>query len=242
MVWKVTPLFASWLASPTNNVLFTSGILSASSTVLELGCGVSALVGLATGPLVSRYVLSDQSYVARFVEQNIQQNRKSPPPQQHLPSSSSSRSSSSRKAKPSPAGAGAAANTSNVVFRPLDWELDTPTRALAIPDVVVACDCIYNDALILPFVQTCVDACRLRSSEDDTDAEGRRPCVCVVAQQLRDPEIFEGWLKEFMREGFRVWRLADSELPEGLRSSLGFVVHVGILGESLESSPGSTKG
>lgn len=240
MVWKVTPLFASWLASPTTNILFTSGVLSSASTVLELGCGVSALVGLATGPLVSRYVLSDQSYVARFVEQNIQQNRKS--------SSSSSRSSSSRKSKSQPPAGGVAAavtmvttTSSNVVFHPLDWELDTPTRALAAPDVVVACDCIYNDALIPPFVQTCVDACRLRSSQDDV-GPGGPPCVCVVAQQLRDPEIFEDWLKEFMRKGFRVWRLADRELPEGLRSSSGFVVHIGILGESLESSPGSGRG
>lgn len=103
--------------------------------------------------------------------------------------------------------------------------------------MVIACDCIYNEALIPPFVQTCVDTCRLRPSlrhgrdEGDKDDEDDRPCVCVVAQQLRDPEIFETWLREFISAGFRVWRLPDDELPEGLGSSSGFVVHVGILRE-----------
>lgn len=103
--------------------------------------------------------------------------------------------------------------------------------------MVIACDCIYNEALIPPFVQTCVDTCKLRRPSEhnkdkkgnDENHEGDRPCVCVVAQQLRDPEIFEAWLREFSAAGFRVWRLPDNELPEGLKSSSGFVVHVGIL-------------
>ncbi|KAF3767741.1 hypothetical protein M406DRAFT_328799 [Cryphonectria parasitica EP155] len=226
VVWKVTPLFASWLSSgagssgsssnSSSNVLARAGLLTSASTILELGCGVSALVGLATAPLVRRYILTDQQYVARFVEQNIEQNRRSLPTR---------------------------AAGDNLTFHALDWELDTPTPALCVPDLVVACDCIYNEALITPFVQTCADACRLRSSENERGGGGgggsgtdrnvveRRPCVCVVAQQLRDPDVFEGWLKESMRKGFRVWRVPDAELPEGLRTSSGFVVHIGILSE-----------
>lgn len=239
VVWKVTPLFASWLASPTTNLFFRTGLLGPTSTVLELGCGVSALVGLAVGPLVSRYVLSDQSYVAKFVEQNLQQNtrngqnrRRNPPP----PSKSSRSNKGKSSHPPARDSSGGGGNSRSVTFHPLDWELDAPTRDLAVPDVVVACDCIYNDALIPPFVQTCVDACRLRSSGDDLDDDDapRPPCVCVVAQQLRDPEIFEGWLREFVRKGFRVWRVPDDELAEGLRSSSGFVVHVGVLREAFE--------
>lgn len=239
VVWKVTPLFASWLASPATNLFFRTGLLDPSSTVLELGCGVSALVGLAVGPLVSSYVLSDQSYVARFVEQNIQQNtqdqnrKQKPPPPKSSSTSRSNRGKSSSSSHPPPRN-GSSAGNGTITFHPLDWELDAPTRALAEPDVVVACDCIYNDALIPPFVQTCVDACRLRPSDDDAGGKPPRPCVCVVAQQLRDPEIFEGWLSEFVRKGFRVWRVPDEELAEGLRSSSGFVVHVGVLREALE--------
>lgn len=226
MVWKVTPLFAAWLASPANNILFRSGLLTPSSTILELGCGVSALVGLAAGPLVGHYVLTDQQYVARFVEQNISQNRRP------APTRSTRRSKGGARTHDMTA---TADRGGHITFRALDWELDTPTpAAIGLPDVVVACDCIYNEALIPPFVQTCVDACGLRPEEDGGGSEERRPCVCVVAQQLRDPEIFEGWLKEFMRNGFRVWRLPDAELPEGLRSSSGFTVHIGILREAIE--------
>ncbi|KAJ4418915.1 Ribosomal protein lysine methyltransferase [Gnomoniopsis sp. IMI 355080] len=236
VVWKVTPLFASWLSSPSN-ILFQTGIASATSTVLELGCGVSALVGLATAPLVKRYVLTDQNYVAKLVDLNIAQNkRKAPPP------STSRKSKANKAAAAVPASSSSAAASGNVEFHSLDWETDTPHATLCIPDVVVACDCIYNDALIPPLVQTSVEACRLKlgSAEHNKGAgEGvlsvTMPCVCIVAQQLRDPEIFEAWLKEFMVKGFRVWRLPDEELPEGLRESSGFVVHIGILQEAFES-------
>ncbi|KAK7704918.1 Ribosomal protein lysine methyltransferase [Diaporthe eres] len=228
VVWKVTPMFASWLASPTN-ILFRTGVLSASSTVLELGCGVSALVGLALGPLVSRYVLSDQPYVARFVEQNLEQNRG--------PSPARPAGKSRGRGKASPSSSSSSAGGS-IAFHPLDWEADTPTAELTGRgaaarsfDLVLGCDCVYNEALVPPFAQTCLDVCRLRSA-DGGGPEGapvRPPCVCLVAQQLRDPEIFEAWLREFCAKGFRVWRVPDGELPEGIRSNMGFVVHVCVL-------------
>lgn len=181
------------------------------------------------GPLVGRYVLSDQSYVARFVEQNLVQNRRAT----MTSSSSSTKNSSSRKVKTSSVAGGnnSGRGGANITFQLLDWELDRPGHSLA-SDMVIACDCIYNDALIPPFVQTCVDTCRLRRSSEDDDDEKKRACVCVVAQQLRDPEIFEAWLREFSTAGFRVWRLPDDDLPDGLKSSSGFVVHVGILREA----------
>ncbi|ROW09555.1 hypothetical protein VMCG_02658 [Cytospora schulzeri] len=236
VVWKVTPPFATWLASPDTNLFFKSGVLSSTSTVLELGCGVSALVGLAVGPLVSRYVLSDQPYVSRS-SKNTRKGKDNPS------SSSNSRTTTTTTTHTSP-GTG----TGNIIFRPLDWETDTPDSSLAAGgenpsssfDFLVACDCIYNEALIPSFTQTCADVCRLRSSslpdagfsspyEYEEGKEQQRPCVCVVAQQLRDPEVFEAWLREFRAKGFRVWRVPDGELPEALRSTSGFVVHVGIL-------------
>lgn len=222
-------MFASWLASPTN-ILFRTGVLSASSTVLELGCGVSALVGLALGPVVSRYVLSDQPYVARFVEQNLEQNRGAPPARPAGKARGRGKGASSSASSSSGVGAGGG----SIAFHPLDWEADTPTAELTglgaaarSFDLVLGCDCVYNEALVPPFAQTCLDVCRLRSAEDDSG--GGEPCVCLVAQQLRDPEIFEAWLREFCAAGFRVWRVPDGELPEGLRSNMGFVVHVCVL-------------
>ncbi len=131
------------------------------------------------------------------------------------------------------AAAAAAAGRARIGFAPLDWETDEVTPALAGPgggsfDVVVACDCIYNEALVEPFVATCVDVCRLRGGGAGDEGEEQQPCVCVVAQQLRDPLIFEAWATRFVRS-FHAWRVPDELLVEGLRSSRGFVVHVGVL-------------
>lgn len=219
VVWKITPLVADWLAA-SDNLLWATGILSSSSAVLELGCGISGLVGLVLTPLVARYTLTDQSYVARLVEKNIGENA-------HLLSSRQpGKTSQKRKGKSS-----AVQPKTQLHFVPLDWELDEVTQSLTgdgsvkVFDVVVACDCIYNDTLIKPLVLACADACRLGRADESS---GDRPAVCLVAQQLRDPEIFEGWIKEFSRY-FRVWRVPDNALSKELRSNPGFVVHLGIL-------------
>lgn len=244
VVWKVTPLFAGWLSAP-NNLLFRTGILAHpgrqqdGSTVLELGCGVSGLVGLATAPLVGRYVLTDQSYVARLVEANIAQYKPAAPSSRKTHAAISGRKGG--RPKPLPPPAVAPGRDATLHFRALDWETDTPHATLCgTPDVVVACDCIYNDALIVPLVSTIFETCRLKTAaggREGEDKSAQTPCVAVVAQQLRDPEIFEAWLREFMAKGFRVWRVPDGELPEGLRESSGFVVHAGILKEAFDGRP-----
>ena len=122
--------------------------------------------------------------------------------------------------------------SSKITAKSLDWETDEVTLSLTGSestksfDAVIACDCIYNDALIEPLVQTCIDVCKLRKSEND--GEGVEPTVCIVAQQLRSAEVFEGWLKAFYAV-FRVWRVPDEELIDGLKSDSGFVIHIGIL-------------
>lgn len=192
--------------------------------MLELGCGISGLVGLALSPLVSRYVLTDQTYVARLVEKNLEENLV---PQQRS-------SSQKRRGKSS---SSSAANPVNLCFKALDWELDEVTASLTgSPDVasfdaVITCDCIYNETLIEPLVQTCADACGLRQRSQEADAqseEAATPTLCIVAQQLRDPEIFEGWIKAFSTR-FRVWRVPEEALSNELRANTGFVVHVGVL-------------
>ncbi len=187
--------------------------------MLELGCGVSGLVGLAVAPTVQRYVLTDQRYVARLVEKNIGENTDRASPKAPNPAPQK------RKGKPL-----IGRPRFNLRFTPLDWEQDevstrlTGDEATKSFDAVLACDCIYNEALIQPLVQTCVDVCRLR----DSDINAGEPTVCIVAQQLRDPDILESWMKEFYRY-FRTWRIPGGALSEALRSDPGFVIHIGIL-------------
>ncbi|KAJ4149804.1 Ribosomal protein lysine methyltransferase [Fusarium falciforme] len=175
------------------------------------------LSALALAPRVARYVLTDQSYVQRLLQRNIDENL-------------GVRSGLLRHVY---------ANWEpSINFTTLDWETDEVTPSLTGSgevrsfDAVVACDCVYNYALVSPFVQTCVDACRLRSVDDAFTGDDSRPCICVIGQQLRNDEVFESWLETF-HASFRVWRVPDDALPEDLRSSAGFVVHIGVLREEM---------
>lgn len=230
-------MFAQWISSP-ENILFTNGILSAQSTVVELGCGISALVGLLLAPKIASYILTDQTYVSKLLEQNIEENKDvltTKPAAAGRGTKSSSSSSRRSKGRPSVVRRASSSTSDRLTFRSLDWETDTVTSSLTGSqtvrsfDAVVCCDCIYNEALVEPLVQTCADICRLRADDEAImSSEGILPCICVVAQQLRNSDVFEAWLTRFARD-FDVWRVPDSHLVEGLRSNTGFAVHIGIL-------------
>ncbi|TVY26766.1 Diaminohydroxyphosphoribosylamino-pyrimidine deaminase [Lachnellula hyalina] len=222
VVWKITPLFASWITTSANPFL-KHDILDSSSAVLELGCGISGIIGLTLGPYVVSYVLTDQDYVLKLLNQNLAENCRD------TSTSASKGRKSNAKPKRGSTSVNIAQNASNITAKPLDWETDEVTASLLGAgsfDIVIACDCIYNDALIQPLVQTCIDACQLKLP--DTAKEKECPTVCIVAQQLRSAEVFEAWLKAFYK-AFRVWRLPDEELIDGLKADSGFVVHMGIL-------------
>ncbi len=134
-------------------------MVTPASVVLELGCGISGIIGLVLAPRVRRYVLTDQVYVARFVEQNISENRRG--------TRTDRKPAKGRKVKEG----GPSEGSGQLHFAALDWELDEVLPSLAGSgaagsfDLVVACDCVYNEALIDPLVSTCADACRLRELE-----------------------------------------------------------------------------
>ncbi|OAG03951.1 uncharacterized protein CC84DRAFT_1166099 [Paraphaeosphaeria sporulosa] len=215
VVWKVTPLFAAWISSP--NFLFKCGFLSPASTAIELGAGVAGVVALTLAPLINRYIATDQEYVLKLLKQNITDN---------LPVTSTKRPKTKKKTSRSvPEGKG------SIETLELDWELNSvsslPTQLglheRAGVDLVIACDCIYNESLIEPLNNTCAQICKLRSHEEQD-----KPTICLVAQQLRAHDVFEAWLKSF-HEHFHVWQVPDKLLTPSLREKSGFVVHVGIV-------------
>ncbi len=222
VVWKITPLFAEWIAAE-GNVLFRSGLIGRGSTVLELGCGVSGILALSMSEKVGSYVATDLDYVFKLLRKNLEENV--------IQTKKDKKGNRHRK------GGSKAFETvrdSNITVMALDWVTssisllpsllgdDHINGATAI-DAVIACDCIYNEALMEPFVLTCADICRLAKS----DPSGI-PTMCIVAQQLRSDTVFEAWLSAFCKE-FRVWRFPDELLIAGLKEGTGFVVHVGIL-------------
>ncbi|CAK7229795.1 Ribosomal protein lysine methyltransferase [Sporothrix bragantina] len=239
VLWKITPAVADWLARSDN--LFFAGVdgspprLGPDSAVIELGCGIAGVIGLALtgkgakassppppkkkpkgkkttsstsspGPTamytnsVGRYVLTDQPYVSKFLQRNLEEN-------------------------------GVATGLDRISFCPLDWEQDAVKPGdrrlggLASFDAVLACDCIYNEALVAPLVQTCVDVCLLREAESE---KAKGPTLCIVGQQLRDSDVLSAWLTVFAAS-FRVWQVPEELLTPALRPDAGFVVHVGIL-------------
>lgn len=172
---------------------------------------------------------------------------------------SKSRTTSTENVRDNGNGKGGSINNTNVKFVPLDWELDIPgddtlqgeeetsttttSNKTSGFDVLVSCDCIYNEALIPSFVRTCAEICTLRSSASSTshsrhDKERKEtgainPTLVIVAQQQRAPDVFEEWLIETLRY-FRVWRIGDFKSDhEGKKIDLGdgsgYVVHVLVL-------------
>jgi len=221
VLWTLTPLFAAWLAWE-GNWLFKGGFLSKGSAVLELGCGIAGVVAMMLAPRVGRYVATDQGYVFKCLRRNLDANavtRKVTGGGKY----------GKRKEKEEEV-----VVDGDVELLALDWEssaLEGMEGLLGFDgigegkglDLVLACDCVYNEALIGPFVRTCGELCCFSGRMG-----GERKTLCVVAQQLRSHAVFEAWLKAF-QGGFRVWRVPDEMLVDGLKEGSGYVVHVGVL-------------
>lgn len=203
VLWKITPLIAAWL-STSPAILRDSSVLRTDSVVVELGCGITGLIGLVVAPQVSDYVLTDQSYVMKTLQHNIEANTQT-------------FKSKGKRAK---------SHANRPKTAPLDWEKNTasleglglqPSQSI---DLVVVCDCVYNEYLVKPLVATLVDVCQLNT--------GQARAVVLVAQQLRSDTIFEQFLQTMM-DHFDVWRVTNESLSPELRNGSGYAVHVGIL-------------
>ena len=200
------------------NILLQSGVLGQNSSILELGCGTAGIVAMTMVPRVARYIATDQEYVFKCLRQNIEQNTLAPKPAKapkHRTLDKHSTSTSSPSSK--------------IQILALDWEKnqlaglsnllqldEEPGRV----DAVVACDCIYNEVLVEPFVRTCTELCGQLALQ--------KPTVCIVAQQLRSHAVFEAWLGA-LHKAFRVWRVPDHLLTDKLKAGFGYAVHVAIL-------------
>jgi hypothetical protein len=307
VLWKITPLFAEWISSKENNILWSSKILTPESTVAELGCGVSGLVALSLAPSIAHYIATDQEYVQKLFKENLRENINAAAPSTRQSGSSRRRQGRRQRGRKSGglqasttgssralhAGGGGDEDTdtnnndqesgnNNITFASLDWETDNPrdlktliinrrsssTAAAAASnsnshkddhareqhsggrgfDVLIACDCIYNDALIAPLVRTCAELCQLRPAmasglgdevprpqtagnqdgQDDGLSLIKKPTFCIIAQQLRSPEVFEEWVREALGS-FRMWRMSDEVVGEKLGGGSGYVIHLLLL-------------
>jgi predicted nicotinamide N-methyase len=194
-------LIGEWLAS-LPQWLQDAKILGPQSTVVELGCGITGLLGIVLAPLVANYLLTDQQYIMKTLESNLQANVAC---------------TSGKKKQP------LSRATANLQTIALDWETDSPETIMQhIPhadsvDLVIACDCVYTNYLIPPLVRTLKDIC--------SQGGLARPTTVMIAQQLRAEEVLELFLQAMLLS-FDVWRVPDTRLPESLHSGSGYVVHL----------------
>ncbi|RDW33542.1 hypothetical protein B0I72DRAFT_136121 [Yarrowia lipolytica] len=222
VLWKVSPIFASWVLDcstvpknsakkgkkssytytpSTANLSCTSKLFGPGNTssVLELGCGATGLLACVFAPLVKTYVATDQAHLLKLTKKNIETNL-SHYQSQTIPSQSN-------KAK------------YRLECMELDWE-DAEESWNKIkdnvfeghyPDLVIACDTIYNEYLIDPFVETL----KLVSGPET---------VIMVAQQLRLSDIFETFITALIEAGLRVFAVPEQLMGEDFAQ--GYSLHL----------------
>ena len=176
--------------------------------MIELGCGVAGLIGVLMAPIVSTYILTDQAYVMKTLRDNIAANALEMKEQQRKRHANSDYSSSP-------------------IVVALDWENDQASGILQhLPDkkhidLVILCDCVYNNHLIKPLVETLIDVCRFETRQE-------KPTYALIAHQLRSDDVTEEFLVAMMAS-FIVWRIPDEHLPAALRLGTGYAVHIACL-------------
>lgn len=208
-------------------------------------------MALTLAPSVRHYIATDQEYVQRRLRENLEANASvsSSTTRTTASKSKGSRKQTSKpKSKSKPSLSPPHPSTTNITFTTLDWETDMPASLKdSIEadlgqeecgeedkgfDLLISCDCIYNEALVPSFVRTCADICRLRPvycADGAGERPSRRPpSICLIAQQQRSPDVFETWLRETMRF-FHVWRVGDEVAGEKLRLGSGYLVHLLLL-------------
>ena len=210
-LWKISPLVATWLIDRAS-ILWSIGILNPDAVVVELGCGITGLIGLVMARQVSKYVLTDQRSVLKLLRENVDDNTP-------LPNISKPKGRNSKKVSPS------AGDDDKARVMELNWETDDADALddVLCPgediDLVIVCDCVFNDFLLQPLVTMCRKVCS-RSPE--------RKTALLIAQQLRSDEVFSAFMGILLRQ-FHVWRLSDASLPPTLQNGSGFAVHLAFL-------------
>lgn len=221
VLWKVTPLLAAWLAS-FPSILSDLHTLHSGSVVVELGCGLTGLIGQVLCQSVQRYILTDQPSIVRHLKATLGM-LNGPLPEKTKGTKSKKKSTPEKH--------------DVLEVMALDWEKDDATNLKAglsgnaQIDLLLLCDCVYNEYLVKPLVQTCVDACRLGHGHRDVDMDvDGSPTVVLVAQQLRSNAILELFLETLIEE-FYVWRVPEDRIPADLGANSGYAVHLAVLKE-----------
>ncbi|KAK9334069.1 hypothetical protein V1520DRAFT_301017 [Lipomyces starkeyi] len=227
VLWQITPLFAEWLLTPGtvfHNLLFGERE-SGSLDVIEIGAGTSGILACALSlPLFAHYendsktgsyIATDQSHILRMLKKTWEV--------------ISQLSSIWRRfccIEPKQPRITHERSGPRIEVLELDWEhakqdikdihdflwtsQDEAIIAKKEFDIVVACDTVYNDFLIAPFV----NALKILAGENTH---------ILLGMQLRSHDVQEAFLREAQSNSLDVWHVLPEHLSERMQS--GFAVY-----------------
>ncbi|KAG5417237.1 RKM5 [Candida metapsilosis] len=185
--WSTSVHVADWLLSP-----ICPFKLSKSQVLLELGSGVGGICASTLSKLVYHYIATDQKHILKLLKENIAAN---------VPSyKSSTLPNSSSK------------SNINIDVIEFDWEdVESGSYNLSIVekrpvDVLLACDTIYNEFLVGPFINTLQTLLH-------------KNAYALVAIQLRDAITIERFVTELVHaDGLSTYVVPSNLLSDGLKA------------------------
>lgn len=199
--WKTTLWLTDWMLGSITCPLYPIFQEKNDLVVLELGAGIAGICASTLGPKCSRYIATDQKHILKLLRENFERNTN---PHKYVWSSNTR---SSKK------------NDDRAVIDIVeyDWEyledglqnytmLETPRM----PDLIIACDTIYNEYLIPHFVA----ACKQLMDKSTT---------VLIGLQLREPDVIEHFIQELLDQELQVFSVPTELLGEKLIH--GFAVY-----------------
>lgn len=197
--WQTSSFLVDWILTDPKCPFYKSFAEKQDLSILEMGAGVSGVAVSLLGPRVKNYVASDQKHILKLLKENFSNNVPT-----NKFSSETISTDNSNKAHP------------KIDIIEYDWE--HPVQGLSnynnvndrVPDMLIACDTIYNEFLIQPFLDAC------QQSMNNTNG-------LLIGIQLRDQSVIELFLEQTLESGLQLHYIPPESLSEDLL--LGFVVY-----------------
>lgn len=189
--WRASQALVDWIL--IQGSLFHKFFVGRKLKVVELGTGVGGVCALILGPLVKEYICTDQKHILKLLKENIINNVES-------------FNSGTIECD----GAGSKIEVVEFDWEEIEYGLASYHEVTdSKPDLIIACDTIYNEYLI-PYFLDAVDA----FLTEDNGA--------LIGIQLRDDYTLEKFVSQTI-ERFDLYVIPDEFLSENLK--MGFVVY-----------------
>jgi predicted nicotinamide N-methyase len=197
--WKSSVYFVNWI------LLVNCPITVNSSIVLEFGAGVGGILATVLAPLTSHYIATDQKHILKLLKHNVVENIG--PTNMTSTTVDVQGSKLHKKLQES----------RSIDVIEFDWEYlrfsqDNYSQLMdsTMPDLIVACDTIYNEYLV-PFFVEALKAMLLPTSG------------AIVVAQLRNPDVIQYFVEQALHNDLKLFYIPESALSSEL--ARGYVVY-----------------